>query len=117
MSRARRSRMSTSSKRAVVSILTKMADATTIEVGMIGIEGAVGTATLLGGETSSQQALVQVSGSALRMSAAECKAAFDQSPAVRAVMMRFIEGCGISAHKPPRATGSTRSSRDAPVGC
>src|SRR5438067_11006837 len=75
----------------VVSILTKMADATTIEVGMIGIEGAVGTAVLLGGETSSQQALVQVAGSALRMNAAECKAAFDQSPAVRAVMMRFIE--------------------------
>src|SRR5438477_12640115 len=71
----------------VVSILTKMADATTIEVGMIGIEGAVGTAALLGGETSSQQALVQVAGSALRMNAAECKAAFDQSPAVRAVMI------------------------------
>ena len=75
----------------VVSILTKMADATTIEVGMIGIEGAVGTAVLLGGETTSQQALVQVAGSALRMNAVECKAAFDQSPAVRAVMMRFIE--------------------------
>src|SRR5438045_9701125 len=68
-----------------------MADATTIELGMIEIEGAVGTAALLGGKTSSQQVLVQVSGSALRMNAAECKAAFDQSPAVRAVMMRFIE--------------------------
>jgi CRP-like cAMP-binding protein len=78
-------------KEGIVSILTKMADATTIEVGMIGIEGAVGTAALLGGEASSQQALVQVSGSALRMNAAECKAAFDQSPAVRAVMMRFVE--------------------------
>src|SRR5436305_10500095 len=68
-----------------------MADAITIEVGMIGIEGAVGTAALLGGETSSQQALVQVSGSALRMNAAECKLAFDQSTAVRAVIMHFIE--------------------------
>src|SRR5207249_11950442 len=57
----------------------------------VGIEGAVGTAALLGGETSSQQALVQVAGSALRMNAAECKLAFDQSPAVRAAMMRFIE--------------------------
>jgi CRP-like cAMP-binding protein len=76
----------------VVSILTRMANGTTIEVGMIGIEGAVGTAALLDEEASSQQALVQVPGSALRMSAAECKAAFDQSPAVRAVMMRFIAG-------------------------
>ena len=76
----------------VVSILTKMADDTTIEVGMIGIEGAVGTTALLGGEASSQQALVQVSGTALRMNVAECKAAFDQSAAVRTVIMRFIEG-------------------------
>ena len=90
MSRARRSRMSISSMKGS-SRSDKMADAITIEVGMIGIEGAVGTAALLGGETSSQQALVQVSGSALRMNAAECKLAFDQSPAVRAVMMRFIE--------------------------
>ena len=75
----------------VVSILTRMADGTTIEVGMIGIEGAVGTAALLGGEASSQQAIVQVSGSALRINAAECKAAFDQSATVRAVIMRFIE--------------------------
>ena len=75
----------------VVSILTRMADGSTIEVGMIGTEGAVGTAALLGGDVSSQQAIVQGSGSALRINAAECKAAFDQSPTVRAVIMRFID--------------------------
>src|SRR5580704_14647338 len=62
----------------VVSILTRMADGTTIEVGMIGKEGAVGTAALLGGKLSSQQAIVQVHGAALRIEAAECKAAFDR---------------------------------------
>jgi CRP-like cAMP-binding protein len=76
----------------VVSILTRMADGTAIEVGMIGIEGVVGTSILLGSEVANHLALVQVPGSALRMNAAACKTAFDQSAAVRAVMMRFIDG-------------------------
>src|SRR5437762_14298709 len=69
----------------VVSVLTRMADGSTIEVGMIGMEGLVGAAALLGAKASSRQCIVQVTGAALRISAAECKAAFDQSPAVRAV--------------------------------
>ena len=76
----------------VVSILTRMADGTAIEVGMIGIEGVVGTSVLLGNEVANHLAIVQVPGSALRMKAAACKTAFDQSAAVRAVMMRFIDG-------------------------
>jgi CRP-like cAMP-binding protein len=76
----------------VVSILTRMADGTAIEVGMIGIEGVVGTSILLGSEVANHLALVQVPGSASRMNAAACKTAFDQSAAVRAVMMRFIDG-------------------------
>jgi CRP-like cAMP-binding protein len=76
----------------VVSVLTRMADGTAIEVGMIGIEGVVGTSVLLGSEVANHLAIVQVPGSALRMKAAACKAAFDQSAAVRAVMMRFIDG-------------------------
>ena len=39
---------------------------------------------------ASQLAIVQVPGSALRMKAAECMAAFDQSAAVRSVIMRFV---------------------------
>ncbi len=75
----------------VVSVLTRMADGTAIEVGMIGFEGIVGTSVLLGAAVANHLALVQVPGSALRMNAAECKAAFDQSAAVRTVMMRFID--------------------------
>jgi CRP-like cAMP-binding protein len=76
----------------VVSVLTRMADGTAIEVGMIGIEGVVGTSVLLGSEVANHLAIVQVPGSALRMNAAACKAAFDESAAVRAVTMRFIDG-------------------------
>src|SRR5438552_676516 len=56
----------------VASVLTNMADGSTIEVGMIGAEGMVGVPALLGGAIAAQQAIVQVPGTALRMSAALC---------------------------------------------
>ena len=73
------------------SMLTTMADGSTIEVGMVGMEGMVGVSALLGGETSAQQVIMQIAGAGLRMNAALCKAAFDQSEAVRRVMLRFTE--------------------------
>src|SRR5439155_16884747 len=75
----------------VASVLTNMADGSTIEVGMIGMEGMVGMPALLGGKTSVQKLIVQIPGTALRMNAALCKAAFDQSEAVRRVVLRFTE--------------------------
>jgi CRP-like cAMP-binding protein len=75
----------------VASVLTNMADGSTIEVGMIGMEGMVGVPALLGGKTSVQKVIVQIPGTALRMNAALCKAAFDQSEAVRRVVLRFTE--------------------------
>jgi len=75
----------------VASVLTNMADGSTIEVGMIGMEGMVGVPALLGGKTSVQKVIVQIPGTAVRMNAALCKAAFDQSEAVRRVVLRFTE--------------------------
>src|SRR6266446_821961 len=75
----------------VASVLTNMADGSTIEVGMIGMEGMVGVPALLGGRTSAQRVIVQIPGTALCMNAALCKAAFDQSEAVRRVVLRFTE--------------------------
>jgi CRP-like cAMP-binding protein len=74
----------------VASVLTRMTDASTIEVGMIGREGIVGAAALLGGEVSAQHVVVQVPGTALRMKATECRAAFEQSAAFRAPVLRYI---------------------------
>jgi CRP-like cAMP-binding protein len=68
-----------------------MADGSTSEVGMIGIEGIVGVSALLGAGISSQHVIVQLPGSALRMDAALCKAAFDLRLGVRATVLRFID--------------------------
>jgi CRP-like cAMP-binding protein len=73
------------------SILTTMADGACVEVGMVGREGMVSVAALLGGEVSVQHVVMQLPGSALRASASACKAAFDQSDAVREVFLRFFE--------------------------
>ena len=79
------------SEQGVASIVAIIADGSTSAVGMIGIEGIVGASVLLGAGTSSQHVIVQLPGSALRMDAALCKAAFDRRPGVRATVLRFID--------------------------
>src|SRR5579872_2584789 len=74
----------------VASILTRMTNGETIEAGMIGLEGVVGLSALFGDKTSDQHVLVQAPGTALRMSAGDCIAAFDQSAAVRKVILRYM---------------------------
>jgi CRP-like cAMP-binding protein len=58
---------------------------------MVGREGIVGVAALLGADVSSQQTVVQVSGTALRMPAARCRIAFEQSSAFHALVLRFVQ--------------------------
>jgi CRP-like cAMP-binding protein len=73
----------------VASILTIMADGSSIEVGMTGPEGMVGIVSLLDPEAVASRVIVQVPGKAVRMPVARCKAVFDENAAVRAVMLRF----------------------------
>jgi CRP-like cAMP-binding protein len=74
----------------VVSVLTVMSDGAMGEVGMIGREGMVGAPLLLGAATSAQHVMVQVPGTALRIDANLCKAAFDQQRAFHAGVLRFV---------------------------
>jgi len=74
----------------VASILTTMANGATIEVGMVGSEGIAGVAALMGSDASSQQIVVQVPGAALRMPADKCREVFDQSPAFRTAVLRYV---------------------------
>ena len=73
----------------VASLLTTMANGEKIEAGMIGSEGVVGLSALLGGEIAGQQVIVQAPVAALRMTSVDCKAAFDESAAVRIVILRY----------------------------
>jgi CRP-like cAMP-binding protein len=73
----------------IASIVTIMTDGESIESGMIGMEGMVGLPAHFGATVSGQQVIVQAPGSALRMGTAECRAAFDQSAAVRRVILDY----------------------------
>lgn len=75
----------------VVSVLTVMTSGRMGEVGMIGCEGIAGVPVLLGTETSAQQVLVQIPGTALCIGADFCKAAFDQRRSFRTAALRFID--------------------------
>jgi CRP-like cAMP-binding protein len=75
----------------LASVLTIMEDGASSEVGMIGPDGAIGVTALLGGRVSAQQVIMHLAGSALRITAAACKAAFDGNVRIRAVLLRFVE--------------------------
>src|SRR5690242_8438831 len=51
----------------MVSLLYTMADGMTAEVGLTGNEGVVGIALFLGGDTTPNQAVVQIGGTAVRL--------------------------------------------------
>jgi CRP-like cAMP-binding protein len=75
----------------LASVLTIMEDGASTEVGMIGAEGLIGAPALLGGTLSAQHVVVQVAGSAQRISVAACRAVFDGNARIRAILLRFVE--------------------------
>jgi CRP-like cAMP-binding protein len=73
-----------------ISLLTQLGSRPGLEVGLVGAEGAVGIALALGTHFTPVSAVVQGAGSALRISARRFLAELDRSPALRAVMFRYI---------------------------
>src|SRR5258708_19040657 len=60
--------------RGMISLVKPMQDGAAVEVGLIGREGFVGVAVVLGDVTSTVEQMVQAAGSARRMGAAEFRA-------------------------------------------
>ena len=74
----------------LVSLLTSIGKNLTLEVGMVGNEGMVGTPIALGIGVSAVQALVQGGGTALRMTAARFRAEFRKSAPLQQALFRYI---------------------------
>lgn len=66
-------------------------DGETLETGLIGHEGMVGIALFLGGDSMPGQAVVQSAGGAWRLPAQDLKNAFERSPAVRQLLLRYVQ--------------------------
>jgi CRP-like cAMP-binding protein len=74
-----------------VSLLTVVDGNRSLEVGLVGREGMIGTALVLGSTTSSVRALVQGTGTALRMKAADFLKALRRSPDLQRTLFHFID--------------------------
>jgi len=60
------------------------------EMATVGCEGFVGFEAVLGGQATANRALVQIAGSASRVSVPALRAAMDRSPAIRDVLLRYV---------------------------
>jgi len=75
----------------MVSMLAPLEEGQTVEVGLIGSEGLVGLPVVLGADSATTEALVQMQGDALRVPAPELRDAFEASAALRAVVLRYAQ--------------------------
>src|SRR6195256_587066 len=75
----------------VVSVVAVYADGSVIEMATIGREGCSGVQALLGAKTSSVRLLVQIPGSAAKMSRTAFTRAMGSMPSFRALMYAYVQ--------------------------
>jgi len=76
---------------AVVSLLYTMEDGSTAEMGLAGNDGVVGIALFLGGDTTPNRAVVQISGHAFRMRAKLLQEEFARGGALQRSLLRYTQ--------------------------
>lgn len=75
--------------RGMVSMVSAMRDGATVEVGMTGAEGFVGTAVLLGEKTAPVRAIVQMPGDAFRIESAALRRNLPSTPQLEQMLRRY----------------------------
>ena len=81
----------------LASFLNVMADGKSVEVGLTGKEGFVGVPLLAGFSTSPSRAVMQVDGSAFRISPVDLQAALEVCPNLNRSLQRFGQVLGMQA--------------------
>jgi CRP-like cAMP-binding protein len=76
---------------AMISLVSIMKDGSTVEVALIGKEGMVGIPVILGGNSTTSQAVVQVAGRGLRMQANILKAQFQLGGELHNLLLRYVQ--------------------------
>lgn len=73
----------------VISILSTMEDGSTVEVGLVGNEGMLGIRVMFGARTTPHSAVVQVAGTAMRMSAEMLDRELRLGSPLQALLLRY----------------------------
>lgn len=76
---------------AIISLLNVLESGSAAEIALVGNEGMVGFALLMGGDTTPSRAVVQSSGAGFRMKAKFIKHEFNLVPPVMHLMLRFTQ--------------------------
>jgi CRP-like cAMP-binding protein len=76
---------------AVVSLMCMTEDGATAEIAVVGNEGVVGISQIMGGGTTTIQAVVQGTGEGFQLKAQTMKEEFNRSSAVRGVLLRYTQ--------------------------
>ena len=74
----------------VISLVATDSDGEAVEVATVGSEGMTGVALVLGGRTMTNDAMVQVAGTASRLETAAFAAALEESPSLKQQMLRYV---------------------------
>jgi CRP-like cAMP-binding protein len=76
---------------AIVSLLYMMENGSSAEIAVVGNEGAVGVALFMGGETTTNRAIVQSAGSAYRLSGTRIKREFGRHGTLLHILLRYTQ--------------------------
>ncbi len=78
--------------KAMISLVTQMADGKIVEVGIVGNDGVSGVASLMGRKTSFERALVQIPDGGVRVSVALILEEFEKGGALQKILLRYMNG-------------------------
>lgn len=81
----------------MISVVSKMNDRASVEVGMIGNEGVTGCAIAMGDNMPSNRTFVQIAGKGLRMPAAAFRDALHSLPGLKDLVIRYCRVLWIQA--------------------
>ena len=76
---------------AIVSLLYVLANGASAEISIVGNEGAIGVALFMGGETTTNRAIVQSGGSAYRLTGKRLKQEFERHGEMLHILLRYTQ--------------------------
>jgi CRP-like cAMP-binding protein len=78
-------------QRAMISLVSIMMDGSTTEIGLIGNEGMIGLSAILGGSSTISRTIVQVSGTALEVSAEIIRQEFQRGEKLHRLLLLYTQ--------------------------
>ena len=78
-------------QRAMISLVSIMMDGSTTEIGLVGNEGMIGLPAILGGESTTSRTIVQISGTALEISADVVRKEFQRGEKLYELLLLYTQ--------------------------